>query len=291
MVVKNIATQRKNTSILMNPTEQEAIYALFRDVGYFHKKKSGSTPCSGDNQKWQTQMNALKQLSQRKNIDTRTFVECGFRYAKQAIFCSLDRVWHRHEYRTTGVRGVCKAEKQGERGTYPPCPSNPDHEYEILVRMRQGAEILSLIQSTIRTLPGMTIAPYTRPQLDAQILKLLQLRAFILRTTVINPNVRYWEVNKLRREERPYINPYLQGDLNAAFGVMYAKMPKNPLGGAERMVTKSPYENMDAACTAATQARALGPGPALGPRPGTATLANFVVQSAPKRRGRRRGRR
>jgi hypothetical protein len=284
MVVKNTDTQQRNTSYLTNPAQQQAIFALFRDVGYFYEKKSGSTPCRGDNQKWQTQLLALKQLSHRaKNTDA--FVKCGFRYARQAIFCSLDRVWHRHEYRTTGVQGLCKPEKPGGRHARPPCPSNPDHEYEILVRMHQGEQILHLIRETIP--PGMTIAPYTRPQFDAQIGKLFQLRDLILKMSVINPKVGYWNVNSARRTEGSHINPYLQGRLNAAFGVMYTSMPRFPLGGATRSTTKSPYENIDATCTAATQARAPDPGLALGRKPATATFANYL-QSAPKRQYGRR---
>ena len=72
----------------------------------------------------------------------------------------------------------------------------------------------------------MTIAPYTRPQFDAQIRKLFLLEEFILKTTVINPAVDYWNKSSNERTEKNHINPYLQGNLNAAFEVMYAGMPK-----------------------------------------------------------------
>lgn len=295
MVVKNTATQRKNTSFLTSPVEQRAIYALFRDVGYVHKKKSKEeTPCYLPNQMWQMQVRALEVLHNRAtNNDTRrTFIECGFRYARQAIFCSLDRLWHRHEYRfALDAKGVCT----GGRRARPPCESDPDHEYQMLVQMQRGADILSRIRSTMSEMPpGTTIAPYTRTEIDAQIRKLFLLREFILKTTVINPAKLYFEINSTARKEKNHINPYLQGNLNAAFGVMYAGMPRVPRAGG---VTTSPYENMDATCggrggpPARGGGRGRGGPPArdpvvLPPNPTTATLGNYLKTAPARRYGR-----
>ena len=259
MAVKVTATQIQNKANLRSAGYRNRIIGLFKDVGYAHLTKDNRrTPCEQKHNIWERQVAALKEIHARLKTASEPmlpmlkmrFIACGFRFARQAIFCSLDRVWHRHEWRMGVGVGQCVPHPR-----VPQRESDMGHEYPILARMWEGRGILNLVDKYINDgsfAPDTRIEGYTVTQVRGLIAKLHEIVGFILKTSVIAPSMRWMNTNSVDREGHGDLNPYI-AELNATFRQMCQEMKNKQLPFKRTKRVASVYENMEGACPANTK--------------------------------------